>query len=139
MRSVLLAILLVLSGSALADQDEDDYKAPNYKIGRITKIEITKATVREDYDPKESCDTFVMTQKLATFFLRHSRVTSTHYFRSESSLSSCASEGTVRLSNGDEAQWAIYRNGRGIMELTNGKRKGLVVPLHCNRCEEWDF
>jgi hypothetical protein len=139
MRSTLLAVLLVLSGPALADEDADNYRVPNYKIGKVVKIDVTKATVREDFDPKESCDTFVMTRKRATFFIEHSRVTSRHNFVSESMLSSCASEGTVKLSNGDEARWAIYRVGRGIMTVAAGKRKGKVVHLHCNKCEDWDF
>jgi hypothetical protein len=119
------------------DHDPDYYKVPSYKIGKITSITVTTPSKRVDYDPKERCDTFVMNQKLSTFFFTHSRLVSGESNFHDSDYSSCEAEGKIQFANGDAGDWTISRYGSGLLQMTEGKLKGKLLYLHCRKCEDW--
>ena len=111
-----------------------------YKLQKIAKITITNPTERSDYNPEETCESFVMTQKLAKDFFRHAKVTSANYHHYRDDLSSCSSEGSVEFSNGDKGHWTISRNGVGLMSILNREElKSDVIYLHCDKCENWNL
>lgn len=120
--------------SAASNQDVSEYK-----INKIVSIKVTVSTRRDNYNPKETCETFVMTPKRAKAFLSHSATSTYSGAFHQESFSSCESEGTVIFANGDQGEWLISRNGRGFLSLTSGKYKDLMVHLHCYRCENWKF
>lgn len=68
----LLVCLFLHENTALAS----DKDAEQYRIGKVVNITITKATERSDYNPQETCETFVMTKRLVKYFFRHAKVTS---------------------------------------------------------------
>ena len=133
--SVLTCLFWLTNAASASDRD-----AEHYKIGKIAKITITNATERSDYDPQETCETFVMTTPLIKYFFSHAKVTSANYHHYRDDLSSCSSEGTVEFLNGDKGHWTISRNGVGQMSILNREKiKDDVIYLHCNKCENWDF
>jgi len=131
-----LCCVALLNTAVLAS----DQEAEHYKIRKIAKITITNATERSDYNPQETCETFVMTPRLVKYFFRHAKVTSANYHHYRDDLSSCSSEGTIEFSDGDKGHWTVSRNGVGLMSILNRKElKGDVIYLHCDKCEDWDF
>lgn len=136
----LIAFLSLITCLSLADEPKDDpnYSIPSpYKITKVVKVNITAASIRNDYDPKEDCSTFVMTPKLVTFFFNHSLTVSQAYRMHQSDFTSCEAEGLVKFANGDEAKWSIQRGGIAFLSVLHGKFKDKVIILRCRKCEDW--
>lgn len=132
----LLACSILLANTVLASEQD----AEHYKLGKVAKVTITHASIQSDYNPQETCETFVMTTRLIKYFFSHAKVTSENYHHYQDSLSSCSSEGTIEFSSGDKGHWTISRNGVGLMSILNKEEiKNDVIYLHCDKCEDWNL
>ncbi len=117
--------------------DPDYYTPAPYKMTKVAKVNITNASFRTDYDPKEDCTDFVITPKLATFYFNHARPVSESDRMHRYAFSSCKAEGKVKFANGDEAEWTIQRGGMAFVDMLHGKFKDKTIYLHCDKCVDW--
>lgn len=138
LRPWVVVFSLAFTGAAHA-VEKDAYAVPKYKIGKVSAIKVTSASIHGDYDPKEDCTSFQMTPKKARFFMSHANPISPHAAANDYTFTSCYSEGTVKFVNGVEAIWLINHGGTGSMSLKSGVKKGELINLHCQRCDDMDM
>lgn len=119
-------------------EDKENFSVPLYKIGKIKEILVTTASGKTDYEPKEDCSDWKMTQKRARYFFRNPEHVSNNAFWHDYTYTSCYSKGSIKFMNGDEGTWTIYMYGRGTLLINNGKQKNKLIHLYCKKCDDND-